>query len=183
MNIRYEVLASLLRYPEADYHERVRQCLAGAPEACREDLAAFAAGMLSMSVEKAQEKFTATFDLNPNCALDLGWHLFGEKYERGLLLVRMRQELQRYGVAESAELPDHLSHALLLLGRMERDAAADFAGAIVLPALAKLLPAIEAHPPFDRLLRAIDRCLRADFPELAPVEPATTLPILQEVEQ
>ena len=30
-----------------------------------------------------EETFTRTFDVNPACALEVGWHLFGEEYARG----------------------------------------------------------------------------------------------------
>ncbi len=42
-----------------------------------------------------EELYTRTFDLNPVCALEIGWHLFGEDYERGAFLVRMRDQLRR----------------------------------------------------------------------------------------
>jgi len=40
-----------------------------------------------------------TFDINPACALEVGWHLFGEDYMRGQFLVRMREELSKYEIA------------------------------------------------------------------------------------
>ena len=62
-----------------------------------------------------EEAFTGTFDVNPACALEVGWHLFGEEYARGMFLVRMREELRKYGLAESSELPDHVSHVLAIV--------------------------------------------------------------------
>src|SRR6266568_3182701 len=56
-----------------------------------------------------QELYVQTFEFNPACTLELGWHLFGENYERGEFLVRMREQLRRHGIAESNELPDHLT--------------------------------------------------------------------------
>ncbi len=64
---------------------------------------------------EVEEAFTGTFDVNPACALEVGWHLFGEEYARGMFLVRMREELRKYDLCESVELPDHLSHVLAVV--------------------------------------------------------------------
>jgi nitrate reductase assembly molybdenum cofactor insertion protein NarJ len=168
----FELLAPLLGYPGEDYHAAVRQCAERSPAACRSAVEAFAAQALPLSLEQLQEAFTAAFDLNDKATLDLGWHLFGEKYERGLLLVRMRRELAAHAIPESSELPDHLTHALLLLARMEREAAAELAAVVVLPALSQIRAAVAGHEPalaFADLLRAVDQLVRAEFPEAAAV--------------
>lgn len=87
------------------------------------------------TLEELEETYTKTFDVNPDCALEVGWHLFGEEYTRGLFLVRMREELRRYGLAESAELPDHITHVLDVIGAMPKSEAARFVRACVLPAV------------------------------------------------
>ena len=74
-----------------------------------------------------QELYVQTFEFNPACTLELGWHLFGENYERGEFLVRMRDLLRRHGIAESTELPDHLTHVLALVGRLDHEEAAELA--------------------------------------------------------
>jgi nitrate reductase delta subunit len=92
---------------------------------------------------EVEEAFTGTFDVNPACALEVGWHLFGEEYARGLFLVRMREEMRKYGVEESSELPDHITHVLSVIGAMPDDAAARFVTACVQPAVNKMLQAFE----------------------------------------
>jgi nitrate reductase gamma subunit len=113
---KYDDLARLFEYPEESYVQRCRD--AGLNE--------FADEMTKLTVSGIQELFISTFDWNPATTLDLGWHFYGEQYERGEFLVRMREELRRYGVAESTELPDHLTHTLRLLGRMDAAAAEKF---------------------------------------------------------
>lgn len=180
-NRTYETFAALLRYPETGYHAAIRDCLSCVPLAGEEAISGFAAWALTMTLEQAQENFTAALDLNPKCALELGWHLFGEKYERGLLLVRMRHELRRHGIPESKELPDHLALALLLLSRMERGQAEAFAAAIVFPALEKLLAAMqESANPYEPLIRAINTSLRSEFPQCMAAPPAPSLVVLHE---
>ncbi len=171
----YEVFAKLLTYPGADYHAYLHECAVLAPAELAHAIGDFVAAASSVPLKQLQEQFSATFELNPSCALDLGWHLFGEKYERGLLLTRMRRELRRHGIVETDQLPDHLSHALRLLGSMDRAEGEDFAGAVVLPAMSKLVPAAAQHEPFGKLLSVVGRYVRCDFDE-----PQTLLPVLAE---
>ena len=97
----------------------------------------------------------------------MGWHLFGENYDRGLLLVKMRQQMRAHGLAETTELPDHLTNGLRLLARMERHAGAYFAEAIVLPALEKMRQAIAGKDnPYQHVLEAARLAVREDFPDL-----------------
>lgn len=123
-----------------------------------------------------QEVYVQTFEFNPACTLEIGWHLFGENYERGEFLVRMRGELRRYGIEESTELPDHLTHLLTLVARMERAEVARLAGEALLPALEKMQ--VPEGNPYREILEGILRKLKADFPD-APRRPAE-LPIFQE---
>lgn len=171
----YKSLAALLTYPREDYKQRVQAC-----EGLDAEIAEFRAAIARSSTVELQELFTRTFDLNPLCCLEIGWHLFGENYERGTLMVRMRQELRRYRLEESSELPDHLAHVLRLLASMEPERASDFAGACVLPALEKMLAAFQGKGnPFERLLVAVRRLVRSDFPEIPLLQdPAPVLRVL-----
>jgi nitrate reductase delta subunit len=177
----YDAFAAVLRYPEDN--NAIPAFDDTMPLGCLGHLGAFLSAIESLSLEAHQELFTQTFDLNPVCSLELGWHLFGENYERGLLLVRMREQLRRAGVAEDGELPDHLTYALRLLPRMEQGYATDFAGAIVLPALVKMSQAIRGKDnPYEHLLSALAVMLHNDFPEIKLPEAKVELPVLaQEV--
>ena len=179
----YHTFAALLTYPDGDYPQRVEAGLGLAISEWQQPLEQFAQSLQGFEIWELQELFTRTFDMNPVCSLELGWHLFGENYERGLLLVRMREELRRFGINESTELPDHLTHVLELLGRMDHDRAADFAGACVLPALKKMIEAFCGKAnPFERVLLAVRVFLQSQFPEI-PVVSGETEPILKVLPQ
>ena len=174
-------IADVLTYPGANYSEVVRKCAACASESCEKEVRRFAEAVAPLSTEAAQELYTQTFDLNPLCSLELGWHLFGENYERGLLLVRLRQELRACDLTESSELPDHLTHALRLIDRMDHERAADFIAAIVLPALMKMLQAFAGKQnPYEHMLRALAMVLREAFPEIPLPETKVELPVLSQ---
>jgi nitrate reductase molybdenum cofactor assembly chaperone len=142
----YDDLARLLEYPVAKKPE----CL---PE--------FAGRIRNLSLEQLQEVYVQTFELNPVCSLEIGWHLFGENYERGEFLVKMRQEIRRHGLVESTELPDHLTHVLPVVARMQEEEAAEFVGAFLLPALEKMRTGIAGkNNPYELVLDAVDEVLR-----------------------
>jgi len=175
----YQAFAALLTYPEKNYRQHVQSAQSLAPAECGELLAQFAESIKGLQIWELEELFTRTFDMNPVCSLELGWHLFGENYERGLLLVRLREELRRYEIPESTELPDHLTHVLKLLGGMDHAGAEDFAAACVLPALSKMIAAIEGKGnPYQPVLLAIQAFLRIEVPEI-PLTAESQEPLLK----
>ncbi len=166
MNSRLELFAALLEYPDQSYLERCQQ------SGIRE----FAAAIAGLSLAELQEQFIATFDWNPPTALEIGWHLYGEQYARGEFLVEVRQELRRHGISESRELPDHLTHILRLLARMNEDEATVYAQKYVAPAVAKICSALDQQrTPFALLMRAV----REELPAQAEIPPPRVeLPVL-----
>ncbi len=169
----YDVLAALLTYPADDQEMESLVSLRRLPGAAAAEHAAFVAKTAPLSLHDRQELYIQTFDLNPVCALEMGWHLFGENYDRGLLLVKMREQLRMSGLAETTELPDHLTNGLRLLARMEHESGAYFAEAVVLPALEKMLESIRGkNNPYEHVLEATRLAVREDFPEL-PAQLAT----------
>ena len=109
-----------------------------------------------------QERYVETFDLDPASTLDVSWHLFGDRPERGQFLAHVREDLARAGVAENGDLPDHLPTLLRLIPRQEHCDAAALAAQIA-PAVARLLERQQAQSsPFagtlDEVARALERC-------------------------
>ncbi len=139
----WKTLARLVSYPDAN---TATDAAAAGP--VFDAIAAMPLGCL-------QEQYTADFDFDPACSLNVGWHLFGESRERGAFLALLREDLGRAGIAESAELPDHLSHVLALVDRDEPSRAAELA-AIVLPAVAAIEQALTARrSPYAHLLHHV----------------------------
>ncbi len=166
------VLADLLTYPSDQFDARLREAVESvrrALPAAAEPLAAFAAATIHLSCAEREELYTRTFDINPECSLEIGWQLFGEEYHRGALLVRLRSELRRCGIAESTELPDHLTHVLALLDRLPPAEARSFAHCCVIPAVDKMLLALaERGNPYGDLLLAAGLFLKHRFVDPAP---------------
>lgn len=177
----YHLFASLLEYPRAGYGElveRCRQVVGDAESDAAGRMAAFQSQTQALAGEDLEELYVRTFEHNPPCALEVGWHLFGENYDRGAFLVWMRAQLHHYQLAESAELPDHITHVLAVLGCME-DAEADcFARDCVLPALERLAAGLHGKDnPYEHAVAALRLVLTASHGAPAPLP--VPLPVLQ----
>lgn len=156
-----ERLAPLFAYPDEGY-------AAKAGESARlvglEPMRVFGDAVAAMSAAELQEQFVEAFDLDPDCAPDLGWHLFGERYERGEWLARLRADLRRLGVESSTELPDHLTNVLMILAREEPPQAEELAR-FVAPALDRLHAGLERREsPFRHALAAVREVVAASSP-------------------
>jgi nitrate reductase molybdenum cofactor assembly chaperone NarJ/NarW len=180
-----ERLALLFQYPDRDFTTRFAEALEsaeGEPGEAKAALAAFAEGVAGLGTEELQELYTRTFDLNPMCTLEIGWQLYGEDYHRGEFLVKVRQQLREYGLPESGELPDHMTHALALLARLDSEEAKEFAGQYVLPAIDKMLSGWrDNRNGYAALLESVFAYLkrRYSYVPVRAVAPNPELPVLQ----
>lgn len=142
-------LASLLDYPTHDFRPHLDACMREVS-----GLGDFAVAMRHLPLGRLQEIYTETFDLNAACSLDMGWHLFGERHERGAFLAELRRQLAAAGVEERGELPDYLPHLLMLMGRVDASDAERLRRAIE-PAIEKLVAALrDRGSPYEQVVKA-----------------------------
>lgn len=160
---------ALLTYPAEDCAERAEACLRvleRGPAEAREHLSTFSAFAHSTRLDEMEELYTRTFDLNPVCSLEVGWHLYGEAYQRGAFLAEVRTLMRLNGVAENGELPDHLTNVLPLMARMPEPVAGDFARTRVTPAVAKMLHGFaDGNNPYRDVLQGLYLVLVAGYGE------------------
>ncbi len=169
-----ETVAQLVDYPAHELHGLIRASVDALSEfdpALGASVRDFHGRIAGLSIAELEEVYIQTFDMNPTCTLDLGWQLFGEDYNRGLFLVKVRQEMKRLGVEESHELPDHLTNVLRVLSRMEPDKAEDFARSCVLPALEKTCQAVKETCPYRPLMDAVFHLLAKQYCEITKEAP------------
>ena len=153
-----DAYAEIMMYPESDHGQKVQVCIDQFDDQ-NADLSEMVSEYLTqiqpLSLSEMEELYIKTFDLNKSGTLDLGWHLFGEDYNRGLFLVKVRQYMQMLKIPETAELPDHVSQVLRVLGRMSHDEANQFAHACVLPSLKTIGEWTTEQNPYDRLVQGL----------------------------
>lgn len=171
---RFDGLARLFRYPGDDYADRAAVLLDHLNEhqsRAAEPMREFARYVVEASLDELEETYTRTFDLNPSCSAEIGWHLFGEEYVRGLFMVHMRQQMRDRGLEETGELPDHLAPVLRVLAAMDDDPAREMARACVCPAVGKMLASLDreeaktgaAPQPFRPLVSALAELVLEEF--------------------
>lgn len=163
----FGALAGLLRYPDESWRQRLDACesrLRSEAPALVPLFEDFRGRVAGLSAEAMQELFTRTFDLNPVCTPEVGWHLFGEQYERGEFLVKMRGLMRHFEIPEDTELPDHLTHVLEVLGEMEPEGAQEFAAACVFPALDKMSASFrDDGSAYESVLRLVVQCVEGRY--------------------
>ncbi|MFV1957938.1 MAG: nitrate reductase molybdenum cofactor assembly chaperone [Planctomycetota bacterium] len=167
----HDSLAAVWTYPDETYAAKVAR--ARADLGVRDPVAAARLDALVEVAESGplsvvEELFTRTFDINPVCSLECGWHLYGEDYGRGEFLVGMRRTMRALGVEETTELPDHLTHVLPVLQRLPEEEARRFAATSVVPALRKMLEGFrDADNPYREALEGVLAfvCAVHDVPE------------------
>lgn len=163
-----QAFARIFSYPDEDCYTWIRECgrLLCPDDSASQVFRRFADFALAAPLEELEELFVQTFEMTRQRALEIGWHLYGEQYKRGEFLVRMRSLLRRYGIAESLELPDHLSHCLLLLPHLEEREALQFVRSSLRPALERIRQGFEQENPYryaiDALCRSLDRRFTPD---------------------
>ena len=167
----HDALADLLEYPRDGHAERAARAAdvvaAEIPEAAA-DLDPFVRAAAERDLGECEETYVRTFDGNTERALEVGWQVFGEQYARGQFLVRLRELMRDAGLAESAELPDHLTNVLRLLGRMPEDEARVLIARAVEPSLRRIRKDLEDANPYAGVLGAVAKAAaRHAVPEAA----------------
>jgi nitrate reductase delta subunit len=158
----FDAHAELLEYPREGHAASVRRLtdrvVADLPEA-RADLELIARFAESATLGEAEELYVRTFDANAERALEVGWQVFGEQYERGAFLVDLRGRMRDLGVAETTELPDHLTQVLRLVARMTPDDARTLADRAVLRSLERVRGHLGEDDPYRGVIDAVGKAL------------------------
>jgi nitrate reductase delta subunit len=156
----FERMAALFAYPHPGYLEAIGAARDWAPVPAAAALGRLADAIGELPISRLEELYIETFDMNPDAALEIGWHLFGEDYARGEFLVKLREENRRYGIDERGELPDNLTVVLRLLAKLPPSDEEAFARQYIAPAVRKMSSGIKRKDnPYLNLLEALLSCL------------------------
>lgn len=171
-------IAQLLSYPDdstVQTAELLYVVLKGELDSAAADIAQFGSYAETCAAADLEESYTRTFDINPLSALEVGWHLFGEEYARGMFLVRMREELRKYALPESHELPDHMTHVLAVVAAMPEAEATRFVRACVQPAVEQMDLALrDTDSPYRHVLHCLARLLKYVWGAPLPLEQSSS---------
>lgn len=109
----FKLLSLLLQYPgepllaaRADLAQAVGELPGGRQ---REALERFVAWSAAAATEEVQERYVETFDFQRRHSLYLSYHTFGDRRQRGMALLALKQRYAAAGLElGEAELPDYL---------------------------------------------------------------------------
>jgi len=150
--------ADILEYPADAWHgelKRLNESLQGSGIAV-DHFARFHARTYGMPLVELQELYAQSFDLNPNCALEIGYHLFGEDYKRGAFLANLREAQLDLDLGQEQQLPDYLPVLLRMLIELKDDELrGSLAGHCIVPGIRKIIGAFKDDNPFVDLLKAV----------------------------
>ncbi|MFN3413949.1 MAG: nitrate reductase molybdenum cofactor assembly chaperone [Thermoanaerobaculum sp.] len=152
----------LLAYPQKPWWPRVQQLVAGLEGQWQAALAPWLEALQPMAPEEREELYVRTFDFDPAATLEIGWHLFGEDYQRGEFLASCRSLLAAAGIPEQGQLPDHAGLLLAALPALSREQAEELFTTFLHPGLEKILLALsQRQNPYRYLLEALDHAAAA----------------------
>ena len=138
-----QLLASLFEYPDADYPDWVgdiKDFLSGRYADATAELDRFIELLPVDDLQKMQELFTRSFDVEAVTTLDVGYVLFGDDYKRGILLANLNREHRHAGIDTGTELADYIPNLLRLMAVIEdEEVLRDLAYAILAPALLEMI--------------------------------------------
>jgi nitrate reductase delta subunit len=136
----WQVLSLLLLYPDAEARSRREELAAAAaglsPSAQREAIVTFLAHWRTADPLELQCEYVETFDFNKRATLYLSFFAYGDRRQRGMAMLRLKQRYRAAGFTlADGELPDYLPVLLEFTAL-----AGELAG---LEVLSELRPALE----------------------------------------
>lgn len=208
--IHYTLLADLFRYPDGGYPQKVKDIQDflndNYPEA-GEDIDKFVELLPAHDLNKMEELYIRTFDVQSITTLDIGYILFGDDYKRGELLANLNREHRQADNDCGTELSDHLPNLLRLISKLDdRELIIEMIEELLVPALAKMIGEFESdrmrkknelyekhyktliESPEDSSLmylsglKALDKVIRKDFSIIDKPEKRQTIDFLQSLD-
>jgi nitrate reductase delta subunit len=111
-------------------------------------------------LNRMEEIYTRTFDLESVCYPYVGYHLFGDGSHRGMFMAGLKEHYHSYDFSGERELPDHLAVMLRFVSSQNDGEREELISECMLPALKKMIAAFEGsdHPyqgVFEALLHVL----------------------------
>jgi nitrate reductase molybdenum cofactor assembly chaperone NarJ/NarW len=151
------LFACLLEYPTSALGAQAGQCgevLSAAGSPATPAMVRFCGCVEQVPLARMEELYTRTFDLQAVCSPYVGYHLFGDSYQRGLFMARLNEGYRIRGFSAGSELPDHVA---IVLRFLEAGAEDEFSETLLreglLPALDKMSGAFDS--PGDNPYREV----------------------------
>jgi nitrate reductase delta subunit len=138
----FHFFSALLEYPTLAIAQQVgtgMEWLAVAYPQAAARLYQFQQSVKEYPVERLEEIYTRTFDLQPVTYPYVGFHLFGESYKRGAFMAKLNEVYSSHGFSTGKELPDHVAVILRFLASEGESRTGEFGQTLLAEGLAPTL--------------------------------------------
>ncbi len=180
----YALFAPILDYPSfglaSALNQAIAQILRANPEAASR-LADFKAQSERIGLGQLEALYASTFDLQADCSLYAGYHLFGEDWRRSLFRAELNGRYQAADFSCGDELPDHFAVLLRFLSvQTNREEEAALRDDCLIPTVSKVAARLGSEDnPYRAAFEALLLCLRAPLSDAAPTGAQTAMePVL-----
>ncbi len=176
----YKLASLLIQYPNADLLSELTEIGKMAeklPSAQRKPVLEFIGYLEGASLTELQQKYVETFDFNKRTCLNLSFHNYGDRRQRGMAMLQLKRRYTSAGLPlKDGELPDYLpvvlEFAALASGKFGQEVLHEFR-----PSLELVRSALhEDESPYASLLKAILRTL----PRLSVLDKAAVRRLAEE---
>ncbi len=155
---KYRIFARLLEYPTEELMDFVKNL-----EFSEMSFIKFKEQVKQLNLNKLEEIYTQTFDLQAICYPYAGYQLFGEDYRRGDFMTKLKEEYRAKGfVPPEGELPDHIGVILRYLSHNPSDTV--LIEECLLPVFEKFLRTFKENTdnPYYFLLKGIFEAIKSE---------------------
>ncbi len=138
----YNSISKLFDYPKDNYNDVVAEAIASLsnayPEA-KKELETFSE-LLPKQIFEIQELYSKSFEVQAVTSLDVGYVLYGDDYQRGVVLVKLNEEHAKLHNDCGRELGDFLPNLLRLLPKLEdNEVKTEMVTMLMAPAVEKMI--------------------------------------------
>lgn len=108
----WRVASALLRYPDDDLVQAlptIHAAVADSNLPQKKEIVALIDSWMELTPIELQEQYVETFDLSKKCALHVSWFQYGDRRQRGMVLLKLKRRYMEFEMFPSEdELPDWL---------------------------------------------------------------------------
>ena len=155
----YRLFGEILRYPTPSLHNQVDECVSLLTYLDMDAVSLlneFRAILQITTLERMEEIYTRTFDLQAICHPYVGYHLFGNGSQRGMFMAGLIEHYNVCGFSAGNELPDHLGIMLRFASNSTTAERKELTSECIAPAVKKMVSGFEdGSNPYREVLQAL----------------------------
>ncbi len=155
----YQLFAEILAYPTPSLHDQADDCVSlltylgtGAVSLLNQ----FQTFLKITTLERMEEIYTRTFDLQATCHPYVGYQLFGNGSQRGVFMAGLKEHYETCEFSTGNELPDHLSTMLRFAPNCAKAEREELISECLVPAVRKMVSGFEdGSNPYRGVLQTL----------------------------